>query len=52
MRKAIALCAAAGFVSGTASAQSTVLLYGILDEGANYVSNAAGHHLYNLERRS
>ncbi|MBA9842455.1 porin [Burkholderia contaminans] len=48
MRKAIALCAAAGFVSGTASAQSTVLLYGILDEGANYVSNAAGHHLYNL----
>lgn len=46
MRKTIALCAAAGFVSGTAHAQSTVQLYGILDEGINYVSNASGNHQY------
>lgn len=48
MKKTIALCAAVGCVSGTAHAQSSVQLYGILDEGVNYVSNASGHHLYNM----
>ncbi|MET3823522.1 putative porin [Burkholderia sp. PvR073] len=48
MRKTIALCAAMGCVSGAANAQSSVLLYGLLDEGVNYVSNAHGDHLYAL----
>ncbi|AET94058.1 outer membrane protein (porin) (plasmid) [Burkholderia sp. YI23] len=46
MKKAIALCAAAGFVTGVAHAQSSVRLYGILDEGLNYNSNAGGSHQY------
>ncbi|WP_342706390.1 porin [Burkholderia arboris] len=48
MKKTIALCAAVGCVSGTVHAQSSVQLYGILDEGINYVSNASGNHLYSL----
>ena len=46
--RTIALCAAVGCVGGTAHAQSSVQLYGIIDEGINYVSNASGHHLYSL----
>ncbi|MDR8071880.1 porin [Burkholderia cenocepacia] len=34
--------------SGIAHAQSTVTLYGIIDEGFNINTNAGGHHLYNL----
>ncbi|KVT37175.1 porin [Burkholderia multivorans] len=48
MKRTIALCAAVGCVGGTAHAQNSVQLYGIIDEGVNYVSNASGHHLYSL----
>jgi predicted porin len=39
---------AIGLLSIDAHAQSSVTLYGIIDEGFNYVSNADGHHLYNM----
>ena len=35
-------------VAGTAQAQSTVTLYGIVDDGFNWTSNAGGHNLYNM----
>ena len=34
--------------SGVVYAQSSVTLYGIIDEGVNYNSNANGNRLYNL----
>jgi predicted porin len=35
-------------MAGSAHAQSSVTLYGIIDEGVNYISNAGGHTLYNM----
>jgi predicted porin len=34
--------------AGTAHAQSSVTMYGILDTGFNWTSNAGGHNLYNM----
>lgn len=39
----VGLCAMAAFAS-EAHAQSSVTLYGVLDDGLNYTSNANGHH--------
>lgn len=35
-------------VAGSAQAQSTVTLYGIVDDGLNWTSNSGGHNLYNV----
>jgi predicted porin len=48
MKKSLLALAALGAFAGAAQAQSSVTLYGIIDEGVNYTSNAAGHRLYNL----
>ncbi|QBQ99579.1 porin [Paraburkholderia pallida] len=37
---------AALFVAGQAHAQSSVTLYGVIDDGLNYTSNARGHSAY------
>jgi predicted porin len=34
--------------AGSAHAQSSVTLYGVLDEGVNYISNIGGHMRYNM----
>lgn len=39
----LALC-----TSVTANAQSSVTLYGVLDDGLNFTSNAAGHHAFQM----
>lgn len=46
-RKWIALAGGLG-LAGTAFAQSSVMLYGLLDVGVNYQSNAGGKQLYNM----
>ncbi|KXV05851.1 hypothetical protein CR51_12475 [Caballeronia megalochromosomata] len=49
MRKsyhAAALAAIASVFTGTAFAQSSVTLYGAMDMGVNYTSNAGGHHAF------
>ena len=48
MKKSLLALAALGAFAGAAHAQSSVTLYGIVDEGINYNSNAGGHRLYNL----
>ncbi|NHB08393.1 porin [Burkholderia cepacia] len=48
MKKSLYALAVLGTFSGIAHAQSSVTLYGIVDEGLNYNSNAGGSRLYNL----
>jgi predicted porin len=48
MRKTFLSLAALGAFAGVAHAQSSVTLYGIVDEGFNINTNAGGKHLYNL----
>jgi predicted porin len=48
MKKLAPLVAAASLTATAVHAQSTVTLYGIIDEGFNYTSNAGGKPLYNL----
>src|SRR5689334_25129546 len=56
MKKSLLALAAMGAFAGVAHAQSSVTLYGIIDEGFNYTSNVqtaagagrSGQHLYNL----
>jgi predicted porin len=48
MKKSLLALAALGAFANVAHAQSSVTLYGIIDEGFNYTSNAGGHRLYNL----
>jgi len=47
MKKTYLALTAMGAFS-VAHAQSSVTLYGIIDEGINYTSNSGGHTLYNL----
>lgn len=49
MKKNILLAAMLlAFGASVAHAQSSVTLYGVIDEGVNYISNSAGHRLYNM----
>ncbi|KLU21907.1 porin [Caballeronia mineralivorans PML1(12)] len=48
MKKSIMAVAALSMFTGIAHAQSSVTLYGIVDEGLTYNSNAGGSRLYNL----
>ncbi|MDE1183190.1 porin [Paraburkholderia sp.] len=48
MKKSLLALAALGAFAGTAQAQSSVTLYGIIDEGFNFNTNSGGSHLYNL----
>jgi predicted porin len=48
MRKSLFTLAALGAFAGVAHAQSSVTLYGIVDDGFNINTNADGKHLYNL----
>jgi predicted porin len=48
MKKSLLAVAALGACAGVAHAQSSVTLYGLLDEGFNINTNAGGKHLYNM----
>ncbi|CAE6754720.1 hypothetical protein R69927_02534 [Paraburkholderia domus] len=48
MKKSLLALAALGAFAGVAHAQSSVTLYGIIDEGFNVNTNSGGKHLYNL----
>jgi len=49
VKKKFVLGVMAAALAGTAQAQSSVSLYGIIDNGITYVSNAAGHSLWRLD---
>jgi predicted porin len=48
MKKTFLALAAITLFAGSAHAQSSVTLYGIIDEGFDYTSNSAGHGAYQL----
>ncbi|CFB51879.1 porin [Burkholderia pseudomallei] len=48
MKKSLLALVALSAFAGAAHAQSSVTLYGIIDEGFNINTNAGGKHLYNL----
>ncbi|WP_322069482.1 porin [Paraburkholderia bannensis] len=48
MKKSLLALAALGVVANAAHAQSSVTLYGIIDEGFNINTNTGGKHLYSL----
>ncbi|MBN3756284.1 porin [Paraburkholderia sp. Tr-20389] len=48
MKKSHLAVAAVSVFAGVAHAQSSVTLYGVIDEGINYNSNAGGGRLYSL----
>ncbi|RQS06324.1 porin [Burkholderia sp. Bp9002] len=48
MKKSLLALVALGAFAGAAHAQSTVTLYGIIDEGFIFNNNAKGKHLYGL----
>lgn len=48
MKKSALVISCLSLFAASAHAQSSVTLYGILDEGFNWNSNSGGHNLYNL----
>ena len=49
MKKRLLACVIpASLLSGVAHAQSSVQLYGLLDEGLNFTNNSDGHHGYQM----
>ncbi|MEA3099492.1 porin [Caballeronia mineralivorans] len=48
MKKSLLALTTISVFSGLAHAQSSVTLYGIVDDGFNWTSNAGGTHLYNV----
>ncbi|MGU7784786.1 porin [Burkholderia sp. PU8-34] len=49
MKRKLILGAVAATLASTAQAQSSMTLYGIIDDGLTYVSNAGGHSLWRLD---
>jgi predicted porin len=45
----LALTVSALFIASTASAQSSVTLYGVIDEGIDYNNNSGGHSLWHMQ---
>ncbi|WP_233838565.1 porin [Paraburkholderia sp. ZP32-5] len=50
MRKIFVTIAVAGLSGGSAYAQSSVTLYGLVNAGLTYISNAGGSHLYKFDQ--
>ena len=48
MKKSLLALVALGAFAGAAQAQSSVTLYGIIDEGLLFNNNAGGKHLYSM----
>jgi predicted porin len=48
MKKSLLALAALGAFAGVAHAQSSVTLYGLIDEGFNFTNNVGGNKLYSL----
>ena len=48
MKNSIVIAATAGLFASVAHAQSSVTLYGIIDEGLSYSTNSGGHSLWTL----
>ncbi|MFM0368180.1 porin [Paraburkholderia aspalathi] len=48
MKKSLLALGVLSVFSGAAHAQSTVTLFGLIDEGFNFTNNAGGHQLYAL----
>ena len=48
MKKSLLALVALGAFAGAAHAQSSVTLYGIIDEGLLFNNNAGGKHLYSM----
>ncbi len=48
MNKRVAVVAGGALVSTAAFAQSSVTLYGVLDEGLNFTNNAGGGKAYQM----
>ena len=49
MKQKLIIGAVAAAIAGAEQAQSSVTLYGIIDDGITYVSNAGGHALWKLD---
>lgn len=49
MKKSLLVLASLGAFAGIAHAQSSVTLYGLIDEGFNYTSNVKGNDAFQLE---
>jgi predicted porin len=49
MKKQLCVVAASAALAAPAFAQSTVTLYGVIDEGINFTNNVGGSHLYELQ---
>lgn len=50
MKRKLVVCVVIGssFIAASANAQSSVTLYGVIDEGIDYVSNSGGHSLWRM----
>ncbi|WP_025601129.1 porin [Burkholderia sp. WSM2230] len=49
MKKAVMAAAVAAIFAGPAYAQSSITLYGVIDDGLSYISNAGGHSNFKMD---
>ena len=49
MKRKILACMILSAIAAPAMAQSTVTLYGLIDEGFNYTNNVSGKKVYELQ---